>query len=123
MPISPSDLPWWGWLLTAAVAAVVSKIGMVVANDARLDKEKWARQGIAMICGFLGLWVAVSTGAIGIASLSHFWQVGVLAGLLLLIFAGMIAIGNQLTRLEEKVIELSDPRHTDARTTERPPRP
>jgi hypothetical protein len=111
--IDPSDLPWWGWLLCAAVAGVVAKIGMVVANDARLDKEKWGQEVVAAICGFVGFWVAISTGAVGIASLSHFWQVGALAGLLLIILGGMITIGGQLTRLEERVDEL----HQHARTS------
>jgi cytochrome c biogenesis protein CcdA len=113
--MGPSDLPWWGWLLCAAVAGIIAKVGMVVANDARLDKKKWAQEVVAAICGFVGFWVAVSTGAIGIASLSHFWQVGVLAGLLLIILAGMITIRGQLTRLEERVDELSDLTHTNMR--------
>jgi hypothetical protein len=72
--IGPSDLPWWGWLLSAAIAGVVAKIGTLVANDARLDTEKWARETVAAICSFIGFWVAVSTGAIGIASLPQFWH-------------------------------------------------
>ena len=24
MPFNPSDLPWWGWLLTASVAAIAA---------------------------------------------------------------------------------------------------
>jgi len=115
MPIGPSALPWWGWLLCAAVAGVFATVGMYVANDARLDERKWARQVGGMICAFVGLWTAVSMGGIGIASLPHFWMAAVFAGLLLLMFVGMVVIGDQLTRLEEKVTKLSEPRNAGMR--------
>lgn len=103
MSISASDLPWWGWLLCAAVAGIVAKIGIVVANDTRLDKEKWAQQSVATICGFVAFWVAVSTGAIGIASLPHFWSLAVLAGLLGLILVGIITLSSEVSRAKDEI--------------------
>jgi hypothetical protein len=103
MAISSSDLPWWGWLLCAAAAGIVARIGMVVANDARLDKEKRARQGVATICGFIAFWLAVSTGAIGIASLPHFWSLAVLAGLLGLILVGIISLSSEVSRAKAEI--------------------
>lgn len=33
MPISPSDLPWWGWLLSAVGAGIVSVVCFVLHEE------------------------------------------------------------------------------------------
>jgi hypothetical protein len=52
--MSPSDLPWWGWLLSGAVGVVV---GFIVVDEH--DGLK-ALPGLAIIlaglvCGFIGI--------------------------------------------------------------------
>jgi hypothetical protein len=58
MPISPSDLPWWGWLACAIGGAILMVVG-VMAEDS--SDEPFG--SIIAIVGFLAM---LTCGAIGI---------------------------------------------------------
>jgi hypothetical protein len=103
MPIGPSDLPWWGWLLIAAVAGIVYRVGMGVTNDARLESPTPARWYVGFISAGIGMWTAVLTAGIGIASLPYFWSLAVLAGLLVLTVWGLASLHGQVTRAESEI--------------------
>jgi hypothetical protein len=52
MPISPSDLPWWGWLLCSIAAWIVVAIASVLSRKRR--RGCYAAL-IAAIAGLVGL--------------------------------------------------------------------
>jgi len=105
MPLSPSDLPWWGWLLIAAVAGIVYKAGMLVANAYHLNSPAPAQWYVATVAAFVGLWTAVITAGIGIASLPHFWSLAVIAGLLVIALGGIVNLSDQVSRAESETNE------------------
>jgi hypothetical protein len=106
MPISPSDLPWWGWLLIAAVAGIIGSIGMSVVNAWRLHSPPPIRFFVGWIAAAVGLWIALLTAGIGIASLPHFWSLTVLAGLLVFAIGGLVSLSHQVMHLGDELDEL-----------------
>lgn len=52
MPFSPSDLPWWGWLLCAGGAGLVCFFSATYASS---EKGGCLSGVIAFISGFAGL--------------------------------------------------------------------
>jgi hypothetical protein len=103
--LSPSDLPWWGWMLIAAFAGIVYKAGALLANAYRLDSPAPARWYTGTVAAFVGLWTAVPTAGIGIASLPRFWSLAVIAGLLVIALAGIASLSDQMRRAENETKE------------------
>lgn len=60
MPISPSDLPWWGWLLCSVGAFIVAAISGGICSVS-FDKDKNG-------AGCLALLVAVPSGLISLGT-------------------------------------------------------
>jgi len=59
--VSPSDLPWWGWLLCAVCAALVA-LGAKIYYDENTEKD-WRL--VAMVIGFVSVVAAFLLGVIG----------------------------------------------------------
>jgi len=58
VPISPSDLPWWGWLLCSLGAGVISWIAIEVSES---------KNGcLAALAAFVSGLIAVITGVMGV---------------------------------------------------------
>jgi hypothetical protein len=63
MPISPSDLPWWGWFLVGLACGLIALIIWIFGESSRVhDGDRWIFQfpavvaGIAMfVCGLIGV--------------------------------------------------------------------
>jgi hypothetical protein len=65
VPISPSDLPWWGWLLCAFAAACVASF-LVKAADVTVDET--AQNGVGCVAMVVGL-IAAGCALIGVIRL------------------------------------------------------
>ncbi len=90
MPIGPSDLPWWGWLISTVVAAAVYKIGLRVSHEARLgfhDTKLLARVGT--VCTVIAFWAGVLGGVAAVTDLTHSWF---LALALAFVFLGIVGL-------------------------------
>jgi hypothetical protein len=79
--------------------------GTLVANAHRLDSPAPVRWYVATGTAFVGLWTAVLTAGIGIASLPHFWSLAVIAGLLVIAIGGIVSLSDQVTRAESETRE------------------
>lgn len=66
MPLNPSDLEWWQWLLCAAAGFIVAMIAGTIAIGIFKDDNK--KQGCGTIgCGCL---LSILSAAVGIATLA-----------------------------------------------------
>jgi hypothetical protein len=68
MPFSPSDLPWWGWLLSSVVTLVVAVISWVIFARCH-DHQSSATSAlgyIALLFTVPAALVGVLTGLMGI---------------------------------------------------------
>ena len=63
-PISPADLPWWGWLLCAAGCWTIAVLARFVLDDYLGD--------MAEVLGFLGTAAGVFCALMGIARFVNF---------------------------------------------------
>lgn len=54
LPISPSALPWWGWLLSAAGLAVVAVVTYVISSAEEIHGEGGAKS-VVIVLGIGGL--------------------------------------------------------------------
>ena len=58
-PISPSDLPWWGWLLCAAVVIIIAFRMISTFNDAPIGfiiaMILWLVAGLLALTGIVGM--------------------------------------------------------------------
>ena len=59
MPISPSDLPWWGWLLCAVGAGIVSVVCYVLHEE---SDGGW----LTLVVGIVGVVATFVSAALGI---------------------------------------------------------
>lgn len=63
MPFGPSDVPWWGWLLSALAGAFVSLTSMGIARES--DKGAVAfLGGIVSLVGGVGAVICFTLGVI-----------------------------------------------------------
>jgi hypothetical protein len=60
MPISPSDLPWWGWFLCAAIAASVFAVARALSGGLG------SRATVALIIAFVSAWAGILLTGIAI---------------------------------------------------------
>lgn len=66
MPISPSDLPWWGWLLVSVGAWVVTLIAGGICSVA-FDPEGNTSAGcLALLVAIPSGLIAAGTGIMGV---------------------------------------------------------
>jgi len=62
--MSPADLPWWGWMLCAIGASVVSFFSAIyAANESRISRRN---DGIAYLLAIIFGLATVVTGSIGL---------------------------------------------------------
>lgn len=62
MPFGPSDLPWWGWLLCAAIAGTVS--AAISARDEKSEKGVGCFSLLLMLLFGVAACVTASIGVI-----------------------------------------------------------
>lgn len=56
--MSPSDLPWWGWLLCAAGGGIVCAVSYVVHDDGKVrisDIIGFLSGAAGALCAFIGI--------------------------------------------------------------------
>ena len=53
MPISPSDLPWWGWFLCSIGAGIICAIASALADTSK--GSGFLAGLIALVSGLVGL--------------------------------------------------------------------
>jgi len=53
MPFSPSDLPWWGWLICSFVAFGTCIICVLISD--RVSKGEWFWAIVNLLAGLVGL--------------------------------------------------------------------
>jgi len=67
MPVEPSSLPWWAWLLCGAGGIVVALIAGFYASTAEVTGDKhtsfWEVWFVGMLAGLAGL-IALAIGLI-----------------------------------------------------------
>jgi hypothetical protein len=61
MPFSPSDLPWWGWLICSAVTLVVAVISWSIFDRCHDDQSS-----ATSAFGYIALLVAVPAGLLAL---------------------------------------------------------
>jgi hypothetical protein len=61
MLISPSDLPWWGWLLCSLAAWIAFGIGGIMKIAAR-------GEGTPVLVGCLGVLLEIASAAVGVVT-------------------------------------------------------
>lgn len=66
MPISPSDLPWWGWLLCSFSAAIVAMFAGGFASASFDDTGKAGRGCVSMLIAIPAGLAALSMGVMGV---------------------------------------------------------
>jgi len=67
--MSPSDLPWWGWIFCAAGAAFAAKLAFGYAwNSLLLNRDEKA-SGRAYVIGWA---VSITAGILGLIGLVRF---------------------------------------------------
>ena len=62
LPFSPSDLPWWGWLIVAVPPFMISVVTKIIAEESD-------NRVVAFSCGLIALatgLLAIFSSAIGI---------------------------------------------------------
>ncbi len=66
MPIDPSALPWWGWLICGVVGIVIALVSGLLASDADITEKKsdWAFWWFVGMVAGLGGAVAFAIGII-----------------------------------------------------------
>ncbi|MGB2645491.1 MAG: hypothetical protein WA817_09875 [Candidatus Acidiferrum sp.] len=64
--MSPSDLPWWGWILCAAGAALAAKLVFGYARNSLFVYRDEKASGRAYVVGWV---VSVVAGILGLVGL------------------------------------------------------
>lgn len=100
MPISPSDIPFWVWLLCAVIAAGVFGIARPLSGGLG------ARSAWAFGITFFSFWVVVLTATIGITQMPHSWQPRVMVGLLIVAVWGVTEISGQLGKMHDRIARI-----------------
>jgi hypothetical protein len=55
LPISPSDLPWWGWLFCATGAGIICAVSKWIADD----YDSCLAELVAIVSGLAALVLAI----------------------------------------------------------------
>lgn len=64
--MSPSDVPWWGWILCAAGAALAARLSFAYAWNSLLTYRDERASGRAYVVGWVASIAAAILGLIGL---------------------------------------------------------